>query len=330
MSDHDASMPPGEGWQPEDWQRFGAALRRAAKTLDGDPALVARVRARLDRELESGGAPVEPILAGWPVWRARLGRSVLLRLVAASVLLHVLALPVLAYLWWRPQRPPLELGFLPVVLEPTPAPPEPDLRPQPLPEALDLPAPELDPIEALETRLRLDRFRRAQLEPAPAPGETPAPEPLQPELPELPELTELTELAARRLGLSERLPEGRSPNLAWARWSLAVQLDLDAYADGARLWPERDGPAWEALSARIQAALAQRPTEAALLSPAERAWCDDVAQRAIDFGLLPGHPDERGFPGDPRRWIANARSYLPEGAAERAPWRKWLAWASGL
>ena len=319
MSDHDKSDPSGEGWHPEDWQHFGAELRRAAKALDGDPGAVLRVRARLDAQLESGESPLEPIWAGWPVWRERLARSVLLRLVAASVLVHLLALPVLAYLWWRPERPPVQLGYLPVAAELSPTPAEPDLRPQPLPHPPALPSPELDRVEALETRLRLDRFRRAQLEPAPQPGASAE---------QSPELRELTALAARRLGLADALPAAAAPELFWARWSLSMQLDLDAYAELARAQLERDGGELEALAARLRAALAQLPPPDAGLSPAERGWCGDVAQRAIDFGLLPGSPDERGFPGDPRRWIEHASGRLPAGAAERSPWREWLAWAN--
>lgn len=319
MSDPSTNRAPGDAWRPADWQAFEAQLRQAAHALDGDAAAVARVRARLEAELESGSAASEPILAGWPVWRERLGRSVLLRLLAASVLVHVLALPVLAYLWWRPQRPPPALGFLPTSAETQPELTEPELGPEPLPAGPVRPDLELDRLEALETRLRLDRFRRAMLEPAPRAAPGGSADPLE---------SELAALAARRLGLSDALPAARSAPLAWAHWSLALQLDLDAYADLSRAPAEADQRALEALGQAIGQALAAPPSGAAELSAAERGWRDDVLQRAIDFGLLEGTPDERGFPGDPRRWLGHALAGLPAEAALSSPWREWAAWSA--
>ena len=323
MSDPSTIPPPGDPWRAADWRAFEAELRRAAQALEGDAAAVARVRARLEAEVESGSAAGEPLLAAWPVWRERLGRSVLLRLLAASVLLHVLALPVLAYLWWRPERPPPALGFLPISAEAPPEFSEPELGPELLPAAPVHPDLELDRLEALETRLRLDRFRRAQLEPAPRAASGSSADPLE---------SGLAALAARRLGLSDLLPEGlpgvRSGPLAWARWSLAVQLDLDAYADLSRAPAEVDQRSLEALGQAIREALAAPPSSEAELSAAQRGWRDDVLQRAIDFGLLEGAPDERAFPGDPRRWLSHALACLPAQAALSSPWREWADWAA--
>ncbi len=90
-------------------------------------------------------------------WRASLRRSTMLRVLAASLLFHLLTLPAIAWWWWRPEPEP---GYV-LRIEPdaTPAASESDQPESDEPAVAD-PA---DPHD-LESARRLDRYRLARAE----------------------------------------------------------------------------------------------------------------------------------------------------------------------
>jgi hypothetical protein len=129
--------------------RLGALRRALVASSEWSPAREARLVARvLERTTRADPSPRGDLVLFLHYLRARLGESILLRVVAASLLLHLAALPVLAYLVLRAERP---AGYRISVELPQESP----FAPEP-----ETPAPVLEPAGPLagqEARLREQR-----------------------------------------------------------------------------------------------------------------------------------------------------------------------------
>lgn len=354
------------GLDPE-WQRVAGRLRQVALSLDGDAAAVARVQQAFDRGLERELAALRSAspLRFPRSLRERLNSSTLVRLVAASVLLHLCALPVLAYLWWRPaDRTGIQVEF-PPPREPLSAYPEIASAPEALraptaPQPLSALASQA---AALDEALRLDRFRRSQLVRSVPAGllasDFALADPAGAWSSPVPELARLLHL--RLAGLV--VPAGNQaaparerqllpfepvewPQLRWAHWSVACHQRLDLRADLEAPGQRTEGraEALAALEAELCSQIARVPDSSARrrLQPAEIAMIEDVLARAADFGLCEPQRGGTYYAGDPRRWLRQAVVLLSAGYAglgaepgttvgaevfAQEPWSTWMSWA---
>jgi hypothetical protein len=324
-----------------EWGAFAQRVRHLALNLDGDRSAVSRFQQALDlaleRELEALRRPGIGQLCSH--LRERVTASPLLRLVAASVLVHLCALPVLAYFWLRPEpQPCIQIEWLPA-LDPVTlgneqvAAPEP-LQPAPKPLPLSLAASEA---AELDEALRIDRFRRTQV-PRFAPDSRNVAENRAGAERAVAELVRLrlASLAAGSASSADDLLAFGAPSLPelrWIHWSLACHLRLDRRADleapGQR--EQGRGEALIALEAELCAQLEQAPTAPALAAahPADARLIADVLARAADFGLCGGSRRAGEFSGDPRRWLRHviARTADLEAFWAGDPGAAWSAWA---
>lgn len=320
---------PGAGWRdaPDaDTGRRAAELerfvRRCREVLapelsaePGDPALVERV---LDATVrEDLGVRGDLRLLGRHA-RERLRSSPLTRFVAASLVLHLFTLPVLAWLAWRPApaQPVLTVRIeipdgeqaLPAV--PNEPGPDLDFEPDGEPELV-----EVDPAPALAAEVRRarreDRARLGAIELAPTPGGGSGPE---------------ADWLQRVLAARERLLRSREVD---ALWDAAPPLEEDPlvlalWVEGAldlALWRERAPGGLERALVELAALPADDGTARGRLLGHARA-------RAARYGLTgDGAPVAETEPDGPAgpRWRADLLEALdaagrPVPAAEA--WRR--------
>ncbi|MEX1023837.1 MAG: hypothetical protein WD226_02065 [Planctomycetota bacterium] len=239
---------------------FVARVRRATEELNADIA-PEREAALVHRVLSATTRRAAPLLS-FDGFRGALRRSGLAQLVAASVVLHLGALGVVAMLAVREARAPVALKIRPAVAdEPlfAPAPAEPDLE-----SPLDL---ETRTARAAANRRRLDRFLLVRAAGSLWPGHdegAPYAGPVEASEARLDAILSRDWQAAR----NGRLPTGFDE-----RGLLATAMELDAWLFGQ---------ATDAALERLRE-LDRYPAE-------HRATVERLRDRARAYGLLKGEP----------------------------------------
>ncbi|QDU67565.1 hypothetical protein [Engelhardtia mirabilis] len=303
---------PGDGADRGLRDTVMEARRLAAEEYDASVLASRRVAVRVI-EQTVGGMPFHMRV------RRALKRSVALRVVAASVLVHLLALPAVAWYVIAPQTmPDFVLSFLPVD------------RDDPAGVGSPLELPDDEAAEALaerrgevENRLRIDRFRI---------GTAALPDPI--------DVAGLVDSARPKsaadwiaLRIELRRGVGHLPaaaltaDLSDPLTSLAV---LETCLDALALDPESELSRRSADRARLRVAA---------LSAVELPWRElapAALERAASYGVGPAgrSPSGVGASGGEARgldlgwWLRGASAGL-ENLAASEPWASWLVWADG-
>lgn len=295
---------------------FLSRLKQAAGVVDRQaPADLAwKVLEHIEPELEEHLVPGALIDEPW--WAA-VRRSPWLRLAAASLALHLIGAPVLAYmLWWAPEKQPqVSLSFVPTQALPFEDPSAPtgndESRPGTLPE---LTPAELQRWERGANRARLDGLR-------------------------LTEFTPPTSVGVRgplEGWIQARLEGGPAPELAGTeqstlRRSLSalaqLEWELDQQARGRG--PQPAGI--EDPTALLDGSPAGSGVESGVGS-AQRASLEHLLDRAERRRLRYAGETVTGQPPsdelwDPRAWLLDVAPLLDDSELQREPWLSWLRWA---
>jgi hypothetical protein len=288
---------------------FTARLKRAALDVDrrAPRDLALRVLDGVEAEIEVVVAPGGRWNAPW--WET-VRSSPWMRLAAASLVLHLFGVPVLAYvLWWsKDDAPQLNLSFVPPQADVFEEAPE-DGLPAPLPE---VDAAELERWERGANRRRLDGLRLDELSVPPTIG---ARSPLE-------------HWVAARLNGRGTPPSAADEESLRDRvlaWLAACEWRLDRHALGA------DDGDWN--GARIAAWRAE--FDALCAQAGDAPWvgaCALLFERIERRALRYAGSDAEGQPPhdelwDPRGWLSAVAPLLTPDQSEREPWLSWLRWA---
>lgn len=288
---------------------FTARLKRAAQAVDqrAPEDLALRVLDAVEPEVEAlvapGGSWSEP-------WWETVRRSPWMRLAAASLVLHLFGVPVLAYvLWWsKDDEPQLNLTFVPPRAEAFEESGEAEL-PAPLPEVSPE---ELERWERGANRRRLDELRLDEQVAPPAIGVR----------------TPLEQWVAARLDERDRpTPEALQPGTKehLLAWLAEREWHLDRFARGHGE-AELEAADWQAWRAEFEGFV--RTAGDAAWAPACELLFERIERRAQRYAGLSaeGQPPHDEL-WDPRGWLRSVAPLVDRDQREREPWLSWTRWS---